>query len=123
MFVSLSRITDVERADADGLKEAIFHIYAKVCDITPEQVKLDKCGVVGGGADGASVNFGHVRGLMVLVKEKCPWLVAVPCVAHRLELAAKDAFKGTFFTNVSISVNKCRLIEHLMLCFSFSILS
>lgn len=47
--------------------------------------------VIGGGADGASINFGSKKGLMQLYKSSSDWLVAVHCFAHRLELAAKDA--------------------------------
>lgn len=47
--------------------------------------------LVGFGCDGANVNMGDrgVRGLR-------PWVITVWCLAHRLELALKDAFK-TFF--------------------------
>ena len=57
----------------------------------------DSC--VGTGADGASVNFGAKKGVLTLLGEKKPWMVKVHCVAHRLELALGQAFKGTYFSD------------------------
>ena len=39
--------------------------------------------------DGAAVNLGVWRGVL---REDLPWLVAIHCLNHRLELAAKNAF-------------------------------
>ncbi|KAJ8050501.1 hypothetical protein HOLleu_03728 [Holothuria leucospilota] len=55
-------------------------------------------------ADGASVNFGSQSGVMVRMKEDMPWMLQFHCVAHRLELAIKDAFKDTYFIKVSAIV-------------------
>ena len=55
--------------------------------------------LIGFGADGASVNFGKNNGVYKKLTDEMPWLVRVHCVAHRLELAAKDAFKNSYFTN------------------------
>ena len=44
-------------------------------------------------SDGASVNAGGNRGLVVLLREDYPWIVFVWCVSHRLELAIKHALK------------------------------
>ena len=44
-------------------------------------------------ADGASVNAGRNTGLIVLLRQRCPWLVFVWCLSHRLELAMKHALK------------------------------
>ena len=53
-------------------------------------------------ADGAAVNFGRVGGVLSKIEaSQAPWLVKIHCVAHRLELALKDAFKGTYFTEVN----------------------
>ena len=35
------------------------------------------------------------------MKRDLPWLVAVHCMNHRLELAAKDAFSSTYFNEVA----------------------
>ena len=52
--------------------------------------------LVAGGADGAGCNFGKHIGMMTMLKEEVPWLLSVHCFAHRLELAAADAFSGIF---------------------------
>ena len=51
--------------------------------------------------DGAAVNLGIRRGLSALLKQELPWLVAVHCMNHHLELAAKDAFSNTYLNEVS----------------------
>ena len=50
--------------------------------------------------DGASVNMGKYTGLAARLKELAPWITAVHCFSHRLELAAEDAFNATFFTQL-----------------------
>lgn len=55
--------------------------------------------LIGFGADGASVNFGKHNSVYQKLHEEMPWLMGVHCIAHRLELAAKDAFRNTYFTN------------------------
>ena len=54
--------------------------------------------LIGFGADGASVNFGVNNGVFTKLAEDMPWMMGIHCVAHRLELAAKDGFKNTYFT-------------------------
>jgi len=51
--------------------------------------------------DGAAVNLGVRHGLAALIKKDVPWLVAIHCMNHRLELSAKDAFSNTFLNEVS----------------------
>lgn len=51
-------------------------------------------------ADGAAVNFGKTNGVLTKLQESVPWMLKVHCVAHRLELCLKDAFKGTYFEQV-----------------------
>lgn len=43
--------------------------------------------------DGASVNMGPINGVSTQLKDDCPGLIAVQCIAHKLELAVSDAFK------------------------------
>lgn len=50
--------------------------------------------LVGFGCDGASVMLGVNNGVAARLKQLCPSLVAIWCVAHRLELAALDCLKG-----------------------------
>ena len=45
------------------------------------------------GSDGASVNSGGVKGLIMHFRVAYPWVVFVWCVSHRLELAIKHGLK------------------------------
>ena len=55
---------------------------------------------VSAGADSASMNFGKVTGVMMRLASQLPWLIPVHCCAHKFELAIKDAFKNSYFTEV-----------------------
>jgi len=61
--------------------------------------------LVAAAADGASVNFGRTAGVLIKLQQSAaaPWMIQMHCIAHRLELSLKDAFKGTFFTEVCYS--------------------
>ena len=88
------KIVRIDDAHAVGIKSTLLETFAKYdIDLTHK--------IVGFMADGASVNFGRKNGLVALLKNPCPWLIAVHCFNHRLELAAKDAFKKTYFENIS----------------------
>ena len=52
---------------------------------------------------GVAVNMGVRRGVAALLRSEhaMPWLVAVHCSNHRLELAAKDAFGKTYLEDIS----------------------
>lgn len=52
--------------------------------------------------DGARVNTGIHGGLGALLRQSAEWLTVIHCFNHWLELAAQDAFKGTFFDEVDI---------------------
>ena len=56
--------------------------------------------MVGFGADGASVNMGRKKGVAARLRVDKPWLVTVHCFNHRLELAVKDAFAGSYYTEL-----------------------
>ena len=51
--------------------------------------------------DGTSGNKGIHGGLEALLREFSLWLTIVYSFNYRLELAARDAFKGTFFDEVA----------------------
>ena len=51
-------------------------------------------------SDGASVNFGHVSGLMKRMSSNRDCLIKFHCVNHRVELAVKDAIKTSEFKDV-----------------------
>ena len=56
--------------------------------------------VVGCTADGASVNFGRISGLMKRLSNDRYWLITFHCAKHRVELAVKDPFKTSDFAAV-----------------------
>lgn len=81
-------VQSVKHADADGILHAIGNgfNYASVVNW--------KDGLVGFGSDGASVMMGRQNGVLKKIKDDVPHLIEMHCVAHRLELAILDAFKG-----------------------------
>ena len=56
--------------------------------------------LIGVGCDGANVNMGTTGGLKGLITATMPWVVVFWCLAHRLELALRDALKQTFFVQL-----------------------
>ena len=70
-------VQSVKHANADG-------IYANVINW--------KDGLVGFGADGASIMMGRQNGVLKKIKDDVPHLIEMHCVAHKLELAILDAF-------------------------------
>ena len=52
--------------------------------------------LVGMATDGAAANIAD-GGLKGLVEQKVPWIFWMWCLAHRIDLAVKDALKGTAF--------------------------
>jgi hypothetical protein len=92
-FLSLK---DVKKANAAGIQSAIESSFASLG--ISKNVLYSK--LVGFGPDGASVNSGDKNGVKALLQEKSPWLIFQWCVAHRLELALKDALQPTFFKQV-----------------------
>ena len=73
----------------DSFKDAI-----KYMGVTNWETKM-----IGFVCDGCSANMGG-RGLRGLLTQSLPWVVVFWCVAHRLELALKDALKATFFATI-----------------------
>ena len=100
-----------------------------------DEMSAEQCKeLVGIGTDGASANVA-VRGLKSLVEERLSWVFWMWCLAHRLELAIKDALKATAFDSIDDllklyylyerSPKKCRELEEIIVdlkeCFSFVI--
>ncbi|XP_041353824.1 zinc finger protein 862-like [Gigantopelta aegis] len=83
-------ITEPGQCTAEGIYNAIT---AKTREM---QLDIKTC-CVATAADGASVNFGKESGVLVRLKKTMPWLIMIHCIAHRLELALKDSFKGSFY--------------------------
>lgn len=94
--LSFLYLKDVGVPDANGIRNAIERSFQNI-GILPCQV-YEK--LVGLGADGASVNSGNKSGVKALLSEKAPWLIFQWCVAHRLELALKDALHNSYFKKV-----------------------
>ena len=89
--------------------------------------------LVGIGTDGASTNIA-ARGLKGLVEQEVDWIVWMWCLAHRLELAIKDALRDSCFDLIDDmllrlyylyekSPKKCRELESIITdlreCFEF----
>ena len=80
--------------------------------------------LIGIGTDGASANIA-AAGLKGLIEKEVPWLYWSWCLAHRVELAVKDALKGTSFDLIDDmllrlyyiyekSPKKCRELEEII---------
>jgi hypothetical protein len=90
----LMSVETADNEDAAGLEQAMTEAFARFGIVNCES-KLAATGL-----DGASVNMGRNTGLAARLKEITPWLTAVHCFNHRLELAAADAFNDTFFAQL-----------------------
>ena len=79
---------------AKGLFEVL---ESALQDLGIPEVSAKHCKkLVGIGTDGASANIA-ANGLKGLVEHHLSWMFWMWCLAHRLELAVKDALKGTAF--------------------------
>ncbi|KAK1907004.1 Zinc finger protein 862 [Dissostichus eleginoides] len=80
-------IEDVKHAHADGVLSAVQTVFEKAgLDNWKEKVVFF-C------ADGAAVNMGKRNGVAAKLKEEIGHLLAIHCVAHRLELGVVDSIK------------------------------
>ncbi|XP_046852248.1 zinc finger protein 862-like [Xenia sp. Carnegie-2017] len=85
---------------ADGLKKMIQDCFSRFhMNNFPRQLAALN-------VDGASVNLGSINGLAAKLRKDSPWLLTIHCFNHRLELAVKDAFKGTEFDEVDELLTK-----------------
>ena len=90
------------KADADGL---ILYLGKDLQSMGVEDILDSGCvlGVrghpvlVGGGADGASVNTSEQNSMKGKFQRIMPWLFWAWCFADRLELACKDALTSKLF--------------------------
>lgn len=88
------KITDLPNCSASAIFTSLKEILTEF-GVTNFEKKL-----VGFLADGAAVNFGHIRGVSAELKKLCPWLLAIHCLSHRLELSVKNYIQSTYLTNV-----------------------
>ncbi|CAI7745837.1 unnamed protein product [Closterium sp. NIES-54] len=79
-------LLSLDRCDAAALHDAIVKC------LWSKDMSMDK--LVGVSTDGASVMTGSKNGVVAMLRKRCPWLVAIHCVAHREALATKDAAKS-----------------------------
>ena len=82
-------LIEVKSAAAPGVKQAIEKALENIGigqdDLKQKLVCLNM--------DGASVNMGQYNGVAALFKREIPPVIAIHCVAHKLELAVHDAVK------------------------------
>lgn len=98
LAVSLLQMSQFGGTGAQALKEAIDSIFEEGSALELEDYTHK---LLAATADGASVNFGHIGGLLKKFEnDDRPWLVKIHCVNHRTELAVKDAFEGSKFSEV-----------------------
>ena len=85
-------VKQLKSVDAKGLYDCLNDALT--------YLKIDRPNrIVGFGCDGTSVNMGD-NALKGLIKADRPWTAVIWCVAHRLELANKDALKNTPFAEI-----------------------
>lgn len=96
VVTSFLNLADLKHGNAAGILGAIKSSFKNI-DINDET--FDKK-LIDFAADGASVNRGDKNGFISLLRNNHPWVIYVWCVAHRLELALKDALQGTSFDDV-----------------------
>ena len=96
--VKYLRLVEPANTKADGTLAAINRAFAHFGFSAREY----KQKMIGFSSDGASVMRAR-RGVIELLKVEgqADWILSVWCLAHRLELAVKDCFKGTFMDNVT----------------------
>lgn len=90
-----------EKADAKSITEGLKSIVAENLDITWEDF-IVKTVVLA--CDGASVMTGCRAGVGALLRADQPELLTLHCMAHRLELAFKDATKKNQLHDKAINV-------------------
>ena len=65
-----------------------------------QAIDHDNCKkLIGFGTDGASANIANA-GLEEIFERKLEWIYWSWCLAHRLELAIKNALKGSYFESI-----------------------
>jgi hypothetical protein len=104
--VQLSFLSLVQ-AGPDGCTGAALKI--KLLDVLKDW-GLSIYNMVGIATDGASAMRGDYHGLVALLQEDLPWLVAVHCAAHRLHLVAVDLLKSPEFLGVLQAEETCKSI-------------
>ena len=93
-YLSLQNLSSsTAQGVVDGIKKALDDAGLRDITLTPPVH-------VGLGGDGCSTNQGEKEGVKAILQKEYPWFLFVCCIAHRLELALKDAFNNTYFKEV-----------------------
>jgi hypothetical protein len=129
--LSFLTVHQPESANAEGLFASLE--YGLKCLGIPSLSRQTCTQLVGIATDGASANIA-TGGLKGLVEKELNWIFWMWCLAHRLELAIKDALKGSFFDSIDELLlrlyymyenppKKCRELESVVTdlreCFEF----
>lgn len=90
------KLKEPPNTKSDGIVHAINEAFNEF-DMPNYQQKT-----VGFCSDGASVMMGEKQGVIQKIKDlgQSPWILAIWCLAHRLELALKDTFKKEYMETV-----------------------
>ena len=88
IFCHFMSLESVDKPDAESIYKSICHASTKILGES-WQSKL-----VSIATDGASVMTGKFNGVCKKVQDGRDFIVPVHCLAHRLELSIKDAFKS-----------------------------
>ncbi len=120
--MSFFAVTRPEAVTGKGLFDCMQGALGRlgIAAIDPEACKF----LVGIGTDGGSANIA-AAGMKGLVEKELPWVFWMWCLAHRLELAVKDALKHTSFDLIEEmllrlhyvyerSQKKCRQLEEII---------
>ena len=91
--VHLLGSTALEKADAEGIVNGLRNVVKQNLDCSLDKLMQKVASTT---TDGASVMLGKKSGVCVRLRELCPGgsMLILHCMAHRLELAYKDACKG-----------------------------
>ena len=94
--IKFLKLEKPENTKAEGILAAIDKAFVDFEMANYKQKMVGFC------SDGASVMMGNRKGVIKLLKDagQADWIIPVHCFAHRLELAVKDCFKGTYMDSV-----------------------
>lgn len=93
-FLSIENLRSLDAQGVlAGIKRSLENLELRHQEGTPPTP-------IGLGGDGCNTNRGAVSGVQALFKREFPWFSFSWCVAHRLELALKDALTTTYFNEI-----------------------
>ena len=90
-------MSDWGGTDAESLKKRIDNIFMDDGNIPVAQYRTKLVSLT---TDGASVNTGHISGLMTRFAANREWLVKMHCINHLVELAVKAPLKESKFKDI-----------------------